>query len=155
MYSKTQKEAFTRNLKILRELKFPGRGSKTKIAEAIGIRPQQWGPWENGIRIPELRNLGKIASFFHVKHEELFDPELPERIGGSSLRAELEANQINTDSTMDNKELIGEVDIPATSFDYADMGLPLSFVFTITQTKEQRKKKPRIGMKVKIYQATL
>lgn len=78
MRNRTKAEKRTLMLKIisdnlisLREKRFPGRGGSKRCAEAMGMKQQQWSPWENGIRVPNEVSLERIASFFGVTQEYL------------------------------------------------------------------------------------
>ncbi len=51
--------------------KFPGRGGGKKCAESFGVSPQQWSPWERGMRTPDELRLSQIADFFGVTVEYL------------------------------------------------------------------------------------
>jgi Predicted transcriptional regulators len=51
--------------------KFPGRGGGKKCAESFGVSPQQWSPWERGMRTPDESRLLQIANFFDVTVEFL------------------------------------------------------------------------------------
>ena len=59
------------NIRAEREKKFPGRGGCQKCAEALGVSPQQWSPWENGTRTPDEMRLRRIADFFGVTVEHM------------------------------------------------------------------------------------
>lgn len=65
------REAIARNIKTQREKKFPGRGGGKKCAEAFGVSPQQWSPWERGMRTPDEMRLKQIADFFELTVEDL------------------------------------------------------------------------------------
>lgn len=59
------------NIRACRLEKFPGRGGAKKCAEAFGVSPQQWSPWERGMRTPDETRLQRIADFFGVTVEYL------------------------------------------------------------------------------------
>ncbi len=59
------------NIRAERVKKFPGRGGCQKCAEALGVSPQQWSPWENGSRTPDEMRLQRIADFFGVTVEHM------------------------------------------------------------------------------------
>ena len=65
------RETIARNIRDCRLKKFPGRGGGKKCAEAFGVSPQQWSPWERGMRTPDEVRLAKIAEFFDVTVEWL------------------------------------------------------------------------------------
>lgn len=54
------------NLRYLRESRFPGRGGSKKCADALGMKQQQWSPWEKGQRMPTDDSLRRIAAYFGV-----------------------------------------------------------------------------------------
>ncbi len=59
------------NIRAERMKKFPGRGGGKRCAEAFGVSPQQWSPWERGMRTPDEYRLRKLADFFGVTVEHL------------------------------------------------------------------------------------
>lgn len=59
------------NIRACRMARFPGRGGAKKCAEAFGVSPQQWSPWERGARTPSEEKLRQIAAFFGVTEEYL------------------------------------------------------------------------------------
>lgn len=65
------RENIARNIRDNRLKKFPGRGGGKKCAEAFGVSPQQWSPWERGMRTPDELRLQQIAEFFGTTVEEL------------------------------------------------------------------------------------
>ncbi len=65
------REAIARNIRDCRLKKFPGRGGGKKCAESFGVSPQQWSPWERGMRTPDELRLSQIAAFFGVTVEYL------------------------------------------------------------------------------------
>lgn len=65
------RETIAHNIRECRLKKFPGRGGGKKCAEAFGVSPQQWSPWERGMRTPDELRLSQIAAFFGVTVEYL------------------------------------------------------------------------------------
>lgn len=65
------REIIARNIRDCRIKKFPGRGGGKKCAETFGVSPQQWSPWERGMRTPDELRLSQIAEFFGVTVEFL------------------------------------------------------------------------------------
>lgn len=65
------RETIARNIRECRYKKYPGRGGGKKCAEAFGVSPQQWSPWERGMRTPDELRLSQIANFFGVTVEYL------------------------------------------------------------------------------------
>ena len=64
------RETIARNIRNCRLTKYPGRGGGKQCAEAFSryigknISPQQWSPWERGMRTPDETRLEQIAAFF-------------------------------------------------------------------------------------------
>jgi len=65
------RNTIAQNIRKCRIDKFPGRGGGKKCAEAFGVSPQQWSPWERGMRTPDELRLSQIAEFFGVTVEHL------------------------------------------------------------------------------------
>ncbi len=65
------REIIAHNIRDCRLKKFPGRGGGKKCAETFGVSPQQWSPWERGMRTPDELRLSQIAEFFGVTVEFL------------------------------------------------------------------------------------
>ena len=65
------RETIARNIRECRMKKYPGRGGGKKCAGAFGVSPQQWSPWERGLRTPDEVRLTQIAGFFGVTVEYL------------------------------------------------------------------------------------
>lgn len=64
------------NIQRFKEKKFPGRGGSKRCADALGVTPQQWSPWEIGSRGPDEKTLKAIAKMFGVTVEDLLrEPE--------------------------------------------------------------------------------
>lgn len=59
------------NIRECRKKKFPGRGGAKTCAQAFGVSPQQWSPWETGKRVPDEARLTRLAEFFDVSVEYL------------------------------------------------------------------------------------
>ena len=59
------------NIRAERMKKFPGRGGGKRCAEAFGVSPQQWSPWERGTRTPDEIRLQQLAGFFSVTVEHM------------------------------------------------------------------------------------
>ncbi|MCC8180685.1 MAG: helix-turn-helix transcriptional regulator [Planctomycetes bacterium] len=85
------RENIARNIRECRKRKFPGYGGESKCAHAFGVSPQQWSPWERGLRTPDGNRLQAIAGFFNVTMEFMLNDNrsLDERIKAIPyLRAE-------------------------------------------------------------------
>ncbi len=65
------RQVIARNIRACRMERFPGRGGGKKCAEAFGVSPQQWSPWERGMRTPDELRLAHLADFFGVTVEYL------------------------------------------------------------------------------------
>ena len=78
------------NIRACRMKKYPGRGGGKKCAEAFGVSPQQWSPWERGMRTPDELRLSHLADFFGVTVEYLRrDNSAPDMsAGGNPFNAE-------------------------------------------------------------------
>ncbi len=63
------RKIIARNIKECRLKKFPGYGGGARCAEAFGVSPQQWSPWERGMRTPDEVRLSQLADFFGVTVE--------------------------------------------------------------------------------------
>lgn len=81
MTTKTERQQkckiVSKNLVYLRSLKFPGYGGSKKCADALGIKQQQWSPWEKGQKLPSEDSLEKIAALFEVPLEYLTTDQSP------------------------------------------------------------------------------
>ncbi len=69
------------NIRAERMKKYPGRGGGKKCAEAFGVSPQQWSPWERGMRTPDELRLSQIAEFFgvtvdYMRHDHSVPPNV-------------------------------------------------------------------------------
>ncbi len=62
------------NIRRHRLQKYPGRGGAKACAAAFGVSPQQWSPWERGVRTPSEPYLRRLAEFFDTTVEELSQP---------------------------------------------------------------------------------
>lgn len=60
------REMIAANIRACRMKQYPGRGGGKKCAEAFGVSPQQWSPWERGMRTPDEQRLKDLAEFFGV-----------------------------------------------------------------------------------------
>lgn len=58
-------------LKSWRENLYPGRGGSKHFAKVLGVSPQQWSQWENGVRTPNHHHLKLIADYFGITPKEL------------------------------------------------------------------------------------
>ncbi len=83
---KDLREAIARNIRDCRMKKFPGRGGGKKCAEEFGVSPQQWSPWERGMRTPDELRLSQIADFFGVSVEFLRRDNFAKKIENVSDR---------------------------------------------------------------------
>ena len=77
------RKIIARNIRECRLERFPGRGGSKKCAAAFSlyigqnVSPQQWSPWECGMRIPQERHLQQIAAFFGKTTEYMYCDNRP------------------------------------------------------------------------------
>lgn len=75
--SEIMRKIVAANIRACRKKRFPGHGGAKKCADAFGVSPQQWSPWERGVRNPDAMRLRQIAEFFGVTEEFLrTDPKV-------------------------------------------------------------------------------
>lgn len=48
--------------------------TQKEVAEAIGVSPQTFNTWCQGIALPRMGKLQKLADYFHIMKSELLDP---------------------------------------------------------------------------------
>ena len=71
------RQTIAANIRAARIKKFLGRGGGKKCAAAFSefvgqnVSPQQWSPWERGMRTPDENRLKQMAEFFGVTVEDL------------------------------------------------------------------------------------
>ncbi len=82
--------ALAQTLKTLLEERHLGRGGSRKVAEAIGVRPQQWSQWARGNRFPLKEQRAKIAAYFGIDEMELS----PETLEKTRARIQDRRNQV-------------------------------------------------------------
>ena len=70
------------NIRAERMKKYPGWGGGKRCAEAFGVTPQQWSPWERGTRSPDEFRLRQLAEFFGVTVEHLRCDHSPSAASG-------------------------------------------------------------------------
>lgn len=65
-----QKRIFARNL-----LRYVGKSDKTQkdIADAIGVSPQTFNTWCQGIALPRMGKVQALADYFHINKSDLLD----------------------------------------------------------------------------------
>lgn len=65
-----QKQIFQRNL-----LKYISASGKTQreIAEAIGVSPQTFNTWCQGIALPRMGKVQLLADYFHINKSDLIE----------------------------------------------------------------------------------
>ncbi len=80
----TLRHIIAANIRACRRKTFPGRGGGKRCAEAFGVSPQQWSPWERGMRTPNEQRLSQIAEFFGVTVEHMrCDHSAPDGLAGN------------------------------------------------------------------------
>lgn len=87
------------NIKMERLKKFPGRGGGKKCSEALGVSPQQWSPWERGVRLPDETRLEQIADFFGVTVEYLRRPGEQKKISFQQWGTGIRLTAISEENT--------------------------------------------------------
>ncbi len=66
------REAIGRNIRAERLKKYGNRrGTSKQCAKDFDVSPQQWSPWERGMRTPDEIRMKDIAKFFGVNVEYL------------------------------------------------------------------------------------
>ena len=65
-----QKKIFSRNLN---ELMFLSEKTQSEVASAIGVSPQTFNTWMQGIAIPRMEKIQLLADYFHVKKSLLIE----------------------------------------------------------------------------------
>lgn len=71
-----QRRIFSRNL-----LRYVEKSEKTQkeIADAIGVSPQTFNTWCQGIALPRMGKVQALADYFHINKSDLIDDNvLPE-----------------------------------------------------------------------------
>ena len=74
MSDEDQKRVFTRNLHRL--IDESGKTQK-EIADAIGVTPQRFNTWYQGISIPRIGVVQALADYFGVPKSALIDEDMP------------------------------------------------------------------------------
>ena len=77
MSESEQKVIFTKNLN--RYLAYSGKTQK-EIADAIGVSPQTFNTWTQGIALPRMGKVQLLAEYFHIQKSDLLE-EKKERDG--------------------------------------------------------------------------
>lgn len=67
----TQNSIFSNNLNNLLNER---RKTQKEVADAIGVSPQTFNTWCQGIALPRMGKIQKLADYFHVKKSDLIDP---------------------------------------------------------------------------------
>ncbi|MCC8164746.1 MAG: helix-turn-helix domain-containing protein [Planctomycetes bacterium] len=124
------REAIANNIKIERMKKFQGRGSGKRCAESFGVSPQQWSPWERGMRTPDEARLEQIAQFFEVSVEYLRRTKNLQHLSYSEFHAGLSNRSHDADAAAEANagsnpyaDVFGEMPAPAFSAK-AEMAIP-------------------------------
>ena len=64
--SARQRKTLSRNIRFHKERIFPGKGSGTQLASAMGVSPQLISFWTNNRRIPTDYELAKLSLLFDI-----------------------------------------------------------------------------------------
>lgn len=71
MSDKEQKRVFSNNLsRLLNER----QKSQKEVADAIGVSPQTFNTWIQGIAIPRMDKIQLLADYFNIRKTILIDP---------------------------------------------------------------------------------
>lgn len=93
MSDNKQKEIFQKNL-----LKFLSSSDKTQkeVADAIGISPQTFNTWCQGIALPRMGKVQLLADYFHINKSDLIEernvltPKIPDTLNDETIKIALE-----------------------------------------------------------------
>lgn len=72
MTDEAQKKIFSKNL-----LSYLERNQKTQreVAEAIGVSPQTFNTWCQGVALPRMGKIQLLANYFHIEKSALIDEQ--------------------------------------------------------------------------------
>ena len=68
MSDKEQKKIFSRNL-----LRYLGNTPQNEVAKAIGVSPQTFNTWCQGIALPRMGKVQSLADYFGIKKSDLIE----------------------------------------------------------------------------------
>ena len=77
MSESEQRKIFSKNLN--RYLAYSGKLQK-EVADAIGVSPQTFNTWTQGIAVPRMGKVQLLADYFHIQKSDLLE-EKTEREG--------------------------------------------------------------------------
>ena len=77
MSESEQRTIFTKNLN--RYLAYSGK-TQREVADAIGVSPQTFNTWTQGIALPRMGKVQLLAEYFHIQKSDLLE-EKKERDG--------------------------------------------------------------------------
>ena len=77
MSESEQRKIFSKNLN--RYLAYSGKLQK-EVADAIGVSPQTFNTWTQGIAVPRMGKVQLLADYFHIQKSDLLE-ERSEREG--------------------------------------------------------------------------
>ena len=92
MTEKKQHDIFKRNL-----LKYLGNASQKEVAAAIGVSPQTFNTWCQGIAIPRMDKVQRLADYFGINKSDLIEE--------TSLRREKELHIMSILETLNESQL--------------------------------------------------
>ena len=75
MGEELQKKIFSRNL--LRYLSLNNKSQK-EVADAIGVSPQTFNTWCQGIALPRMGKVQLLADYFHISKSDLLEEHTTE-----------------------------------------------------------------------------
>lgn len=94
MTEKKQHNIFKNNL-----LKYLGNTPQKEVAEAIGVSPQTFNTWCQGIAMPRIDKVQKLADYFGINKSDLIEESTPKRdkeLQALSIVQSLDDSQLNS-----------------------------------------------------------
>lgn len=80
----------------IRELRKNAGLTQTELAKCVNRKKQTVSMWETGERNPSMKSVKKVADFFDVPVEQLFDKEDTKQTNATALSAKDRAGMIAT-----------------------------------------------------------
>lgn len=77
MTDELQKQIFSKNL-----CKYLSNSNKSQkeVADAINVSPQTFNTWCQGIALPRMGKIQKLADYFKISKSDLIDDETPQDV---------------------------------------------------------------------------
>lgn len=98
MSEKEQKQIFQKNL--LKYISSSGKNQK-EIADAIGVSPQTFNTWCQGIALPRMGKVQLLADYFHINKSDLIEDKTEEP---QTLAAYFDGNEYTEDELEEIKQ---------------------------------------------------